>query len=80
MGIYDQKFHIRDIRWGWTEEELVENERLVLEEQYVANRDYSDRLRFEFTEEAKQFFLCMPNSLMVQIFMKNFIKRIYRKK
>ena len=91
MGIYDKRYHICDIRWGWTEEELVENERLVLEERtrapvvysnerYIAKRDYSEWMRFGFTEEeAKQLFLHnmlrrIPNSLMVQTFMKKVMK------
>ena len=89
MGIYDKQYHIRDIRWGWTDEEIEECERMVRQERiaqvysndrYVAKEDYSEWLRFGFTEEeAKQPFLHnmrrrIPNSLMVQTSMKKVIK------
>jgi hypothetical protein len=75
VGIYDKRYHIRDIRWGWTDAEIMENERMIRQERiaqvyrndrYVAKEDYSTF--FDGTVPK------IPTSLCRSIFFKKVMK------
>ena len=80
MGIYDKRYHIRDIRWGWTDEEIEECERMVRQER-IAQVYSNDRYgaKEDYSVLMAKLAPKIPPSLCGVVFVKKVLKRIQRR-
>ncbi len=78
MGIYDKRYHLGEHRLDWTDDEIMENERMVCEERNAAIARVYGNDRYVAKEDYSTFFDGMVSKIPISLCRSIFFKKVMK--